>query len=113
MNTHDVYLAPLPVNDTIWKYDISTDQELQIPVGAQFLSIQYQNGNPCLWFLVCKSAEKKSHKVVVYGTGHDISDIERKTYIGTLQEFGSGLVWHFLLKTHNPKHSLPPRRWIV
>ncbi len=36
---------------SIWKFNLQTidKQEIQMPVGAELLTVQIQNGEPCLW----------------------------------------------------------------
>lgn len=42
------------MNKTIYKYplDVTDVQEIKLPVGAEILTVQAQNGTLCLWALV-------------------------------------------------------------
>ena len=83
------------MSKTIWKFELEPIdfQTLEVPEGAQFLTIQTQNGTPCLWALVQPDAKKYLVGIGTYGTGHPIPDGERN-YIGTYQLMGGGLVFH-------------------
>ena len=78
---------------SIWKYEITSECEIQIPKGAVLLDIQEQYGKPFLWALVDPFLEKETRKLRTYGTGHEISDNPR-TYVGTFQLSAGLLVFH-------------------
>lgn len=81
---------------TIWKFAMNVDDNCHItmPKDAEILSIQTQNGIPCLWALVNPEAEKEVRNFEMFGTGHNIAcNIERK-FIGTFQIDRLGLVFH-------------------
>ena len=96
---------------TIWKYELKTDnQVLQMPKGAQILTVQIQNEIPCLWVLVNPEAEHQPRAIEIFGTGHDIEEytepevykINRK-YIGTYQLRGGAFIAHvFERLSHKP-----------
>ena len=79
----------------IWKYDLNVDDYtvLEMPKGAETLSVQDQRGTPRLWALVDPSAitEKRTFKMA--GTGHDI-DGRNLRFIDTFQLMNGGLVFH-------------------
>ena len=79
---------------TIHKYQFAVNDvvELEMPVGAQILSLQVQNGVPCIWAKVETAAKSKYRRFRVYGTGHPIS--EDGNFIGTFQMHGGTLVFH-------------------
>lgn len=84
---------------TIWKFPlVVTDfQELQIPEGADILSVQMQSGGPCIWALVSPQAPKQRRTIQIVGTGHPIEDdagMASAIFIGTVQMAGGALVWH-------------------
>lgn len=88
---------------TIWKYEITANgsQEIQMPVGAQVLSVQIQRLTPCMWALVNPSAMNEVRVFEVYGTGHPIvydMGVSR-VFIGTFQLHGGGLVFHVFENT--------------
>jgi hypothetical protein len=79
---------------TIYKYPfrIQDEQMLAMPEGAQILSVQMQGTIPTIWALVASEAPLKPRKIEVYGTGHEIVDLNSLQYLGTVQE--RGFVWH-------------------
>ena len=87
----------------IHKYPIGSEihhnmvTEIDMPRGAQILSLQMQGGIPVLWAIVNPKKETRKYVFHVFGTGHEMLDYERKhyVYVGTVQQ--SGLmtqVWH-------------------
>lgn len=83
---------------SIWKFGLETtdNQEIEMPIGAEILTVQTQHEQPCLWALVHPSAEKEIRHFEVFGTGHEVSyptGTDRK-YIGTYQLHGGSLVFH-------------------
>lgn len=59
-----------------------------MPIGAEILHLNMQNGDPHLWVLVNPDAKLEERHFEIYGTGHPIHGdmgIERK-YIGTYFE---------------------------
>ena len=80
---------------TIWKITLQTIdlQGVQIPQGSELLTVQVQNGAPCLWVL-CDSEAKPVHQdIAIHGTGHEIP-ATTGDYIGTYQLSGGALVFH-------------------
>ena len=74
----------------IWKYELKiTDlQEIEIPEESHLLSVQVQNGIPCLWVLVYDTeSEKQKVKLRTIGTGNEIVDydFEATGFLGTYQ----------------------------
>ncbi len=81
---------------TIWKFPIKTTdvQFLDIPRGAQILSVQVQAGQPCIWALVNPDADKSKRHIRIYGTGHRVDERYVGTFVGTYQQLGGSLVFH-------------------
>jgi hypothetical protein len=83
----------------IYKYPllITGIQMVELPVGAEILTVQTQNESPCLWALVDHNEiEKKKVLIEMFGTGHDVQygmGASRK-YISTFQLKGGSLVFH-------------------
>ena len=75
---------------TIYKYtiEVTDDQKIEMPKGAQILTVQVQGNEVCLWALVDPDLKKELRHIEVFGTGHNVSDDER-TYIGTFQLHGA------------------------
>ena len=77
----------------IWKYVLEPETIIEMPIGAEILTVQEQYGRCCLWALVDPSANKVKRKFLVYGTGHPITE-ENGKYIGTFQLHNGRLVFH-------------------
>jgi len=81
----------------IFKYPLSvTDhQEIHVPVGGKFISVQVQNNEICLWALVDEDKIQVAREIRVIGTGHPIyDDSGNMDYIGTVQMMSGKLIWH-------------------
>lgn len=78
---------------TIWKYTLQPECTLDMPKGADVLSVREQGEDICLWALVDPSAEKEQRQFVAFGTGHDVPDRNMK-FIGTAHLHDSSLVFH-------------------
>jgi hypothetical protein len=81
----------------IWKYELQIKnlQEIEMPIGAEILTVQVQDNLPVLWALVDVQAEKERRVIEVLGTGNNIHygmGASRK-YISTFQTIG-GFVGH-------------------
>lgn len=74
--------------------EISDEQKVLMPVGAKVLTVQVQNGVPCLWAECNPDAECVYRTFLIRGTGHPIDDNIEKEYIGTIQLYGGSLVLH-------------------
>lgn len=80
----------------IFKYPlaITDSQSLLLPIGAKFLSVQFQGELLCLWALVDPEERNYQQTIRIIGTGHPITDSEYLQFIGTVQQFDGQLVWH-------------------
>ena len=80
---------------TIWKYKLQTTdyQEVEMPSGATILTVQTQNGEPCIWCLCNPNNLKQFRGIRIIGTGHEKGYIEG-SYIGTYQLHSYQLVFH-------------------
>lgn len=86
------------MNRAIWKYPITARAEftLEMPEGRfEFLSIQMQNGEPCMWVIVDPTQRKVPHKFRVVPTGEEFhrGNPLFMPYLGTFQPL-NGLVFH-------------------
>lgn len=83
----------------IWKYKLGvTDfQLIGIPKGGEILSVQVQNGIPCIW-VVINPNEKilEVRKLMTVGTGHpmQITKPQEREFIGTYQLENGSPVFH-------------------
>ena len=81
---------------TIWKFLIDTTdmQEIEMPEGAEILTVQLQHGKPCLWAIVNPEAAcRQNRRIETFGTGHLMSEQARR-YVGSYQLYGGDLVFH-------------------
>ena len=80
---------------TIWKYQIQTTdyQDIEMPIEAQILTVQVQNGEPCLWALIDPDQKRGIRQIRIIGTGH-IIDNSIDEYLGTYQLRDGALVFH-------------------
>jgi hypothetical protein len=75
----------------VWKYafDVMDRVEFLLPVGAKVLTVQVQNGRPCIWVMVDPSEQQKvPRQFRVAGTGHMLEqdgEFDELQYIGTFQ----------------------------
>lgn len=88
---------------TIWKstLDINLDvYEVNLPIGAEILSVHKQYNKPTIWALVDSTAQLEKRNFVVYGTGHAIlidTNSELK-FVGTVLCNNDNEVWHIFEK---------------
>lgn len=81
----------------IFKYElgVTDEQGFYLPVGAKVLSVQTQNGIPCMWVLVDETAPTEHRTFLTVGTGQPApDDLGRRPYCGTYQLHGGALVFH-------------------
>jgi len=80
---------------SIWKFNLQTidKQEVLMPVGAEILTVQIQNGEPCLWARVDTEQRVEMRRIAIHGTGHELPDTTGK-YIGTYQMANATLIFH-------------------
>lgn len=91
---------------TIYRYSIpliSTEFDMDLPVGAVILSFQTQNGIPSIWAMIDKDADIEQRHFRFYGTGYPIDKSHKELrYIGTTQQSQTPpLVWHLFEEVEN------------
>ncbi len=81
---------------TILKYDayLADDMLIEMPAGAQLLSVQSQNERPQLWALVDRSRPPVKRRLFFKVTGEPISELPG-TYLATVLLFQDALVLHY------------------
>ena len=83
---------------SIYKYEleITDNQNILLPIGAQILTVQNQNGKACLWALVDPNKETEARHIEIFGMGQPVlSDMgTSREYISTFQMHGGQLVFH-------------------
>jgi hypothetical protein len=72
---------------TIWKYPfpVMDNFEIEMPITAKVVSVQIQQGQPCMWAIVNARLTTKMRKFKVVGTGHGFELMPDDTFIGTFQ----------------------------
>jgi hypothetical protein len=80
----------------IWKFQfpVQDEFELGMPEGAEILSVQVQNGMPCLWAAVKPGNGMEKREFAVRGTGHEFTPIFKEVYVGTFQLHGGAFIGH-------------------
>jgi len=81
----------------VLKYQITPDDyfELDLPFGAEILSVQSQFEIPCIWVLCDSTLPYEIRKFRMAGTGHLINeDPSQLIFIGTFQLGNGSLVFH-------------------
>lgn len=84
----------------IWKFQIgelADVVEIDMPKGAQILTIQMQHGNPCIWAVVDPLEKSVRRGIAIHGTGHNINTAKKyiaEGYIGTFQLDNGSLIFH-------------------
>jgi hypothetical protein len=84
------------MESTIWKYELSVTglQEISIPVGSRFLSVDRQDGRICLWVMVDPKNVNEKRLIEIIGTGNPVPwrvGMSRR-HIGTV--IMDSFVWH-------------------
>lgn len=70
--------------------------KIDLPKGAEILTVQAQRGTPVMWALVDPDAETETRLFGTFGTGHPLGNgagVVTK-YIATYQLESMGLVFH-------------------
>lgn len=77
---------------------------LEMPSGAEVLTVQVQHETPCIWAICDPKAELVNRHFEIFGTGHILPenmDIEfNYKYIGTFQLHEGGFVGHVFEPVH-------------
>lgn len=79
----------------IWKFPFEVTDKvfLAMPAEARVLTVQVQNGMPCLWALVePRNTPDGLTEFRIVGTGHEFDG--KGEYIGTFQLREGALVFH-------------------
>jgi hypothetical protein len=83
------------VSKRVWKFPLPVLEgdvfTIDMPFGADILTLQMQDRTPTLWALVDPYADSVSRQFRIAGTGHPIAD-KIRGYVGTFQT--GGLVFH-------------------
>lgn len=84
---------------TVWKFKIehAPHQEIEMPQGAQILTVQTQYNVPHLWALVDPEAPREARTFMIVGTGHVMGNPPpdmRLDHVGSYQQQGGAYVFH-------------------
>jgi|21_taG_2_1085346.scaffolds.fasta_scaffold22647_3 hypothetical protein len=85
------------MSQAVWKYplQVTDEQIIEVPVGAEPLKAEMQNDELCLWMLVNPEVSTVKKKVHVHGTGHPVSDfVTRSDYVDSFMLHDGALVFH-------------------
>lgn len=77
-----------------YKLQVRDVQTLEMPTGAEILSLQTQYDAPCLWAIVEPAAALESRRFRIFCTGDATEDVESMLYIGTFQIHFTGHAFH-------------------
>lgn len=81
---------------TIWKYELSTPiNSIQMPMGAQILTAQFQGDDLCIWALVDSERQMEERIFERHVTGGNVGPAPHtciRKYIGTVQTLISHMV---------------------
>jgi hypothetical protein len=83
---------------TVWKYAMPFGSgpdtfSIEMPAGADVLTVHVQNGAPQIWALCDPTAPDETRHFRIAGTGHPIGE-DIKGYVGTFMVAGGSLVFH-------------------
>lgn len=78
---------------TIWKFTLQPECSIEMPSGAEVLSVREQGETICLWALVDPEATVEMRRFVVLGTGHSVPD-QPLRFLGTAHLAGGAFVFH-------------------
>lgn len=81
---------------TIWKFKLKTTdiQQIEVPYEAKALTVQLQNEDPFIWYLVDDDKYLTSRQIKIIGIGNSIEDDFKGSYVGTYQLFRGAVVFH-------------------
>lgn len=77
----------------IWKFELQPSCAIEMPAGAELLSVREQGEAICLWALVDPEAAVEVRRFVGYGTGHLVPD-EPLKFLGTAHLQRGALVFN-------------------
>ena len=76
-----------------WSLKIQDKQTLHIPADSNWLDVQVQQGQPCIWARVDGDSKLITVTIRTFGTGHDLPNVAM-SYLGTYQTHDGELIWH-------------------
>jgi hypothetical protein len=84
---------------TIYKYpiEITDEQTVSMPMGAQVLSAQMQETQLCIWALVEVGNVNCNRRVRIFGTGNTVKLDGNWKFVDSVQE--RIFVWHVFVES--------------
>jgi hypothetical protein len=84
---------------TIYKYpiEITDEQTVSMPIGAQILSAQMQGTQLCIWVLVEVGNVNCNCRVRIFGTGNTVKLDGNWKFVDSVQE--RIFVWHVFVES--------------
>jgi hypothetical protein len=83
---------------TVYKYHcLHSDMfNIEMPIGAKVLTVQYQKEKPVMWALVNPDEVNKIMRSFLWiYTGEPVAfEFDELVYVGTIQSLGGNLVYH-------------------
>ena len=91
----------------IWKYtlEVTTSQEISMPLGAKIVHVASQLENPAIWAIVDPLAPKVKRRFGVLTTGASFDPVT-VTYLGSFMLHGGTFVGHIV--EPNPRMEILP-----
>jgi hypothetical protein len=85
--------------NTIYKYpiEITDEQTVSMPIGAQVLSAQMQGTQLCIWALVEVGNIDCDRRVRIFGTGNTVKLDGNWKFVDSVQE--RIFVWHVFVES--------------
>lgn len=83
------------MSKTVWKFPIEVGDcvRIEMPSGAQVVSVDLQFGQLCVWAIVDPEAPLVQRTFWWRGTGHRLPD-QPSRFVGTVLTAGGSLVFH-------------------
>lgn len=90
--------------NTIHKYPLTQtgEQIINSYQDAEFLAVQVQHDEACLWLMVDPGKPSCIYTIRIYGTGHTVHEKFLK-YLGTFQMMEGRFVGHVFLQLPVPR----------
>lgn len=83
------------MSKTIWKFKLGVNCVVEMPEGAEILSIEEKDSDIYLWAMVDPGAKKINRNFAVYGTGDEVkSGNDELQFIGTVLLLAGQFVFH-------------------
>ena len=66
--------------EVIWKFELKVNDivHIEMPKGAEILSVNTQNGTPCIWAKVDSKIETEKRSFAIFGTGEPLASNKMK-----------------------------------